>query len=47
MGKLMLKMAKFDKAEEIYTTLLTTVSEDDPKELARVNFQLGSINAAK
>jgi len=46
MGALMYKMGEFNKAEEIYTLLLETRS-DDLKELAFLHHQLGCINDQK
>ena len=47
LGSLMIAMAEFDKAEEVYSTLLDTTSEHDREELASFYYQLGVINWEK
>jgi tetratricopeptide (TPR) repeat protein len=47
LGSLMMAMAEFDKAEEVYTTLFDTTSEHDREERAFLHHQLGLINWEK
>lgn len=47
LGKLLIKMGNFDKAEEVYWTLLERTPEDDEKELPRLYHMLGWINDEK
>ncbi|CAF0777012.1 unnamed protein product [Adineta steineri] len=46
LGSLMIKMGEFNKAKEIYTTLLERTSDNDRQQRAQVYHQLGFINAA-
>ena len=43
LGSLMYKMGKFDKAEEIYTTLLETTLEKDLERLAFLHHEIGRV----
>jgi len=47
LGTLMIKMGEFNKAEDIFTTLLNTTSDSDRKQLASLQNQLGYINDEK
>ncbi|UJR08858.1 hypothetical protein I4U23_013113 [Adineta vaga] len=47
LGQLMCHMGEFDKAKEIYTTLVDTTSTDDRQQLALFHHQLGYISKKK
>jgi tetratricopeptide (TPR) repeat protein len=47
MGRLMIVMGQFNKAEEIYILLLQTTSDDDREVLAQIHHQLGYISDHK
>jgi hypothetical protein len=47
LGTLMIKMGEFNKAEEIFITLLNTTTNNDRKQLASLQNQLGYINDEK
>lgn len=47
MGKLMIKMAEFNKAEEIYSKLLSKASKDEQEEIAYLKHQLGFVKKEK
>jgi tetratricopeptide (TPR) repeat protein len=47
MGRLMIIMGQFNKAEEIYLLLLQTTSDDDREDLALIHHQLGCVSDQK
>jgi tetratricopeptide (TPR) repeat protein len=47
MGRLMIIMGQFNKAEEIYLILLQTTSDDNREDLALIHYQLGCISYQK
>ncbi|CAF2088799.1 unnamed protein product [Rotaria magnacalcarata] len=47
LGHLMDKMGEFNKAEEIYMTLLSKTSNDDIDQVAYLNSQIGCVKVAK